>query len=123
MIPSWIPAPLRKVVEPKETPAQEGVGVIVGVLVGGGVLVGVNVCVGVGVLVVVGVVVGVGTVIDEETKHTLSKVNVVSKSPVSSPPGVLLKSAAQIFNAAGGCANELGSAGPRVVGELKSSPG
>ena len=31
-----------RVVEPKETPAQDGVGVIVGVLVGSGVLVGVD---------------------------------------------------------------------------------
>ena len=102
MIPRVIRASFRKVVEPKETPAQEGVGVIVGVLVGGGVLVGVNVCVGVGVLVVVGVVVGVGMVIDDDTRQTPSKVNVVSKSPVSSPPGVLLKSAAQYFEIPGG---------------------
>ena len=88
--------------DPKETPAQEGVGVMVGVLVGSGVVVGVNVCVGVGVLVVVGVVVGIGTVIDEDTRHTKSKVNVVSKSPISSPPGVLLKSAAQYFETPGG---------------------
>jgi len=59
-----------RVVEPKETPAQEGVGVIVGVLVGSGVLVGVDDCVGVGVLVTVGVFVGVGTVMDEDTKQT-----------------------------------------------------
>jgi UDP-3-O-[3-hydroxymyristoyl] glucosamine N-acyltransferase len=70
-----------RVVEPKETPEQEGVGVIVGVLVGSGVVVGVNVCVGVGVLVTVGVFVGVGKVIDEDTRHTPSKVNVLSKSP------------------------------------------
>lgn len=70
MIPSRIPAPLRKVVEPKDTPTQEGVGVIVGVLVGSGVVVGVNVCVGVGVVVAVGVFVGVGMVIDEDTRHT-----------------------------------------------------
>ena len=102
LIPSRIRAPLRKVVEPKETPEQEGVGVIVGVLVGGGVLVGVVVSVGVGVLVTVGVVVGVGMVIDDDTRQTPSKVNVVSKSPVSSPPGVLLKSAAQYFETPGG---------------------
>ena len=102
LIPSRIRAPLRKVVEPKETPEQEGVGVIVGVLVGGGVLVGVNVCVGVGVLVVVGVVVGVGMVIDDDTRQTESKVNVVSKSPKSLPSGVLLKSAAQYFETPGG---------------------
>ena len=81
MIASWIPAPFKKVVEPKDTPAQEGVGVIVGVLVGSGVLVGVDDCVGVGVLVTVGVFVGVGTVIDEDTRQTESKVRVVSKSP------------------------------------------
>jgi len=102
LIPRLIRAPFRKVVEPKETPAQEGVGVIVGVLVGSGVVVGVKVCVGVGVLVVVGVVVGVGMVIDEDTKQTPSKVKVVSKSPKSSPPGVLLKSAAQYFEIPGG---------------------
>ena len=102
LIPRLIRASFRKVVEPKETPAQEGVGVIVGVLVGGGVLVGVNVCVGVGVLVTVGVVVGVGMVIDDDIRQTPSKVNVVSKSPVSSPPGVLLKSAAQYFEIPGG---------------------
>lgn len=72
---------VSKVVEPKETPEQEGVGVIVGVLVGSGVVVGVNVCVGVGVLVTVGVFVGVGTDIDEDTRQTESKVRVVSKSP------------------------------------------
>lgn len=81
LIPRLIRASFRKVVDPKETPAQEGVGVMVGVLVGSGVVVGVNVCVGVGVLVVVGVVVGIGTVIDEDTRHTESKVNVVSKFP------------------------------------------
>ena len=88
--------------EPKETPEQEGVGVIVGVLVGSGVVVGVNVCVGVGVLVVVGVVVGVGMVIDEDIRQTESKVNVVSKSPISLPFGVLLKSSAQYFETPGG---------------------
>ena len=81
LIPSMIWAEFRKVVEPKETPAQEGVGVIVGVLVGSGVLVGVDDCVGVGVLVTVGVFVGVGTVIDEDTRQTESKIRVVSKSP------------------------------------------
>ena len=35
LIPRVIRASFRKVVEPKETPAQEGVGVIVGVLVAG----------------------------------------------------------------------------------------
>jgi hypothetical protein len=102
LIPRLIRASFRKVVEPKETPAQDGVGVIVGVLVGSGVVVGVNVCVGVGVLVVVGVVVGVGMVIDEDIRQTESKVNVVSKSPVSLPSGVLLKPAAQYFETPGG---------------------
>ena len=78
MIPRLRRASFRKVVEPKETPAQEGVGVIVGVLVGGGVLVMVAVGVGVGVLDAVGVVVGVGMVIDEDIRQTESKVNVVS---------------------------------------------
>ncbi len=81
LIPSMIWAELKKDVEPKDTPAQDGVGVTVGVLVGGGVLVGVDDCVGVGVLVTVGVLVGVGTVIDEDTRQTESKVRVVSKSP------------------------------------------
>lgn len=102
LIPSVSWAELRKVVDPKDTPEQEGVGVIVGVLVGGGVLVGVNDGVGVGVWVTVGVFVGVGMVIDEDTRQTPSKVKVVSKSPVSSPPGVLLKSAAQIITALAG---------------------
>lgn len=78
LIPNWMRAPVRNVVEPKETPEQEGVGVMVGVLVGGGVLVMVGVSVGVGVLVAVGVFVGIGMVIDEDTRHTESKVNVVS---------------------------------------------
>jgi UDP-3-O-[3-hydroxymyristoyl] glucosamine N-acyltransferase len=81
LIPNRTPAPPRKVVEPKETPTQDGVGVIVGVLVGGGVLVMVGVSVGVGVLVAVGVFVGAGMLIDEDTRHTPSKVNVVSKFP------------------------------------------
>ena len=59
------------------TPEQDGVGVIVGVLVGGGVVVGVYVGVGVGVLDAVGVFVGVGMVSDEETEQILSKVRVV----------------------------------------------
>lgn len=78
LIPNWMRASVRNVVEPKETPEQEGVGVMVGVLVGGGVLVMVGVSVGVGVLVAVGVFVGIGMVIDEDTRHTESKVNVVS---------------------------------------------
>ena len=52
-------ASLRKLVDPNPTPEHEGVGVIVGVLVGGGVTVGVYVMVGVGVFDAVGVGVGV----------------------------------------------------------------
>lgn len=70
MIVNRRPAPLRKDVEPKDTPAQEGVGVIVGVLVGGGGMVGVDDSVGVGVSDAVGVAVGVDMVIDEDTGHT-----------------------------------------------------
>ena len=70
LIRCMIWAEVWKLVEPKDTPAQEGVFVTVGVLVGSGVLVGVDDCVGVGVLVAVGVFVGVGIVIDEATGHT-----------------------------------------------------